>query len=65
MDDHPGLGVYFQSDMVSYSLDRDISREPGIHLVIRMKTQCYLVGLLRMLQVLIFKNMLIPDFLIN
>ena len=30
MDDHPGLGVYFQGDMVSYSLDREISREPGI-----------------------------------
>ena len=30
MDDHPGLGVYFQSDMASYSLDRAISREPGI-----------------------------------
>ena len=30
MDDHPGLGVYFQSDMVSYSLNREISREPGI-----------------------------------
>ena len=30
MDDHPGLGVYFQSDMVSYSLDREILREPGI-----------------------------------
>ena len=30
MDDHPGLGVYFQSDMVNYSLDREISREPGI-----------------------------------
>jgi len=30
MDDHPGLGVYFQNDMVNYSLDREISREPGI-----------------------------------
>ena len=30
MDDHPGLGVYFQGDMVSHSLDREISREPGI-----------------------------------
>jgi len=30
MDDHLGLGVYFQGDMVSYSLDREISREPGI-----------------------------------
>tara|TARA_B100000003_G_scaffold132479_1_gene118841 strand:- start:18 stop:725 length:708 start_codon:yes stop_codon:yes gene_type:complete len=30
MDDHPGVGVYFQGDMVSYSLDRDISRDPGI-----------------------------------
>ena len=30
MDDHPGLGIYFQGDMVSYSLDREISREPGI-----------------------------------
>ncbi len=30
MDDHLGLGVYFQGDMVSYSLNREISREPGI-----------------------------------
>ena len=30
MDDHPGLGVSFQGAMVSYSLDREISREPGI-----------------------------------
>ena len=30
MDDHLGLGVYFQNDMVNYSLDREISREPGI-----------------------------------
>tara|TARA_B100000700_G_scaffold172417_1_gene190441 strand:- start:646 stop:2127 length:1482 start_codon:yes stop_codon:yes gene_type:complete len=30
MDDHLGIGVYFQYDMVSYSLDREISREPGI-----------------------------------
>ena len=30
MDDHPGVGVYFQGDMVSYSIDRDISRDPGI-----------------------------------
>ena len=30
MDDHLGLGIYFQYDMVSYSLDREISREPGI-----------------------------------
>ena len=29
MDDHSGLGVYFQSDMISYSLDREISRQPG------------------------------------
>ena len=29
MDDHSGLGVYFQSDMISYSLDREISRKPG------------------------------------
>ena len=29
MDDHSGLGVYFQTDMISYSLDREISRQPG------------------------------------
>ena len=29
MEDHAGIGVYFQSDMVAYSLQREILRDPG------------------------------------